>query len=144
VSQTGEEREGEGELEQYEQLHLEAFHRTWSKIQSTIDEVLKGINLKLFDQVPQWVKESLSLVRAIGRSHHTEFQQSYPLLTDVICKRIPTAFILTKNAEFVDDITTFRDLAWHLESNGCHLAKLSAAELSAKHGVGGCYRSLLR
>jgi origin recognition complex subunit 3 len=53
-------------------------------------------------------------------------------------------FILTKNAEFVDDITTFRDLAWHLESNECHLAKLSAAELTTKHGVGGCYRSLLR
>jgi origin recognition complex subunit 3 len=49
-----------------------------------------------------------------------------------------------ENAEFVDDITTFRDLAEHLQSNGCHLAKLSAAELSVKHGVGGCFRSLLR
>ncbi|PAN21909.1 hypothetical protein PAHAL_3G498900 [Panicum hallii] len=136
--------EDEGDLDLYEQLRLEAFQQTWSKIQSTIDEVLKGINLKLFDQVLQWVKESFSLVRAIARPHHTEVQQSYPLLTDVICKRIPTAFILTKNAEFVDDITTFRDLAGHLESNGCHLAKLSATELSAKHGVGGCFRSLLR
>ncbi|CAN6335070.1 unnamed protein product [Urochloa humidicola] len=141
---TGEEHEDEGDLEQYEQLRLEAFHRTWSKIQYTIDEVLRGINLKLFNQVLQWVKESFALVRATGRPHHAEVQQSYPLLTDVICKRIPTAFILTKNAEFVDDITTFRDLAGHLESNGCHLAKLSAAELSAKHGVGGCFRSLLR
>ena len=136
--------EDEGDLDLYEQLRLEAFHQTWSKIQSTINEVLKGINLKLFDQVLQWVKESFSLVRAIGRPHHAEVQLSYPLLTDVICKRIPTAFILTKNAEFVDDITTFRDLAGHLESNGCHLAKLSATELSAKHGVGGCFRSLLR
>ena len=49
-----------------------------------------------------------------------------------------------ENAEFVDDITTFRDLAGHLQSSGCHLAKLSAAELSVKHGVGGCFRSLLR
>ncbi|CAN6343884.1 unnamed protein product [Urochloa humidicola] len=141
---TGEEHEDEGDLEQYEQLRLESFHRTWSKIQSTIDEVLRGINLKLFDQVLQWVKETFALVRATGRPHHAEVQQSYPLLTDVICKRIPTAFILTKNAEFVDDIMTFQDLAGHLESNGCHLAKLSAAELSAKHGVGGCFRSLLR
>ena len=49
-----------------------------------------------------------------------------------------------ENAEFVDDITTFRDLAGHLQSSGCHLVKLSAAELSVKHGVGGCFRSLLR
>jgi origin recognition complex subunit 3 len=31
-----------------------------------------------------------------------------------------------------------------MKSNGCHVVKLSAAELSAKHGVGGCFRSLLR
>ena len=49
-----------------------------------------------------------------------------------------------ENAEFVDDITTFRDLPEHLMSSGCHLAKLSAAELSVKNGVGGCFKSLLR
>uniref|UniRef100_A0A0A9DS06 Orc3 n=1 Tax=Arundo donax TaxID=35708 RepID=A0A0A9DS06_ARUDO len=136
--------EDEDDSELYEQLRLEAFHRTWSKIQSTIDEVLRGINLKLFDQVLQWVQESFSAVRAVAKPRHAEIQQPYPLLTDVISRRIPTAFVLTKNAEFVDDITTFRDLAEHLESNGCHLAKLSAAELSAKHGVCGCFRSLLR
>ncbi|KAF8723282.1 hypothetical protein HU200_021800 [Digitaria exilis] len=130
--------------ELYEKLRLEAFHRTWSKIQSTIDEVLRGINLKLFDQVLQWAQESFSAVRAVAKPCHAEVQQPYPLLTDVICRRIPTAFVLTKNAEFVDDITTFRDLAEHLQSNGCHLAKLSATELSVKHGVGGCFRSLLR
>ncbi|CAM0148841.1 unnamed protein product [Urochloa decumbens] len=134
----------EEDSEMYEQLRLEAFHRTWSKIQSTIDEVLRGINLKLFDQVLQWAQESFSAVRAVAKPCHAELQQPYPLLTDVICRRIPTAFVLTKNAEFVDDITTFRDLVEHLHSNGCHLAKLSAAELSVKHGVGGCLRSLLR
>ncbi|CAL4933302.1 unnamed protein product [Urochloa decumbens] len=134
----------EEESELHEQLRLEAFHRTWSKIQSTIDEVLRGINLKLFDQVLQWAQESFSAVRSIAKPCHAEVQQPYPLLTDVICRRIPTAFVLTKNAEFVDDITTFRDLAEHLHSNGCHLVKLSAAELSVKHGVGGCLRSLLR
>ncbi|CAD6266880.1 unnamed protein product [Miscanthus lutarioriparius] len=140
----GEECEDEGDLELYEQLRVEAFHRTWSKIQSTIDEVLRAINLKLFDQVLQWAKESFASVRAITKPHQTEVQQPYPLLTDVICRRIPTAFVLTKNAEFVDDITTFHDLAEHMKSNGCHVVKLSAAELSAKHGVGGCFRSLLR
>ncbi|CAD6269325.1 unnamed protein product [Miscanthus lutarioriparius] len=140
----GKECEDEGDLELYEQLRIEAFHRTWSKIQSTIDEVLRAINLKLFDQVLQWAKESFASVRAIAEPHRTEVQQPYPLLTDVICRRIPTAFVLTKNAEFVDDITTFHDLAGHMKFNGCHVVKLSAAELSAKHGVGGCFRSLLR
>ncbi|GJN20545.1 hypothetical protein PR202_gb07937 [Eleusine coracana subsp. coracana] len=130
--------------ELYQRLRLEAFHRTWSKIQSTIDEVLRGINLKLFDQVLHWIQESFSAIRAIAKPHHSEIQQPYPLITDVICRRIPAAFVLTKNAEFVDDITTFRDLAEHLESNGCHLAKLSATELSPKNGVGGCFRNLLR
>ncbi|RLN19901.1 origin of replication complex subunit 3 [Panicum miliaceum] len=134
----------EEDSELYEQLHLEAFHRIWSRIQSTIDEVLRGINLKLFDQVLQWAQESFSAIRAVAKPCHDEVRQPYPLLTDVICRRIPTAFVLTKNAEFVDDITTFRDLAGHLQSSGCHLAKLSAAELSVKHGVGGCFRSLLR
>nr|CQR79608.1 ORC3b protein [Paspalum simplex]CQR79609.1 ORC3b protein [Paspalum simplex] len=140
----GEECVDDGDQELYEQLRVEAFHRTWSKIQATIDKVLRDMNLKLFDQVLQWVKESFSSVRAITRPHHAEVQQPYPLLTNAICRRIPTAFVLTKNAEFVDDITTFRDLAGHLESSGCHIAKLSAAELSQKHGVGGCFRSLLR
>ncbi|KAK3157473.1 hypothetical protein QOZ80_2AG0122920 [Eleusine coracana subsp. coracana] len=130
--------------ELYDRLRLEAFHRTWSKIQSTIDEVLRGINLKLFDQVLHWVQKSVSAIRAIAKPHHTEIQQPYPILTDVICRRMPAAFVLTKNAEFVDDITTFRDLAEHLESNGCHLAKLSATELSPKNGVCGCFRNLLR
>uniref|UniRef100_A0A0D9XJG2 Uncharacterized protein n=1 Tax=Leersia perrieri TaxID=77586 RepID=A0A0D9XJG2_9ORYZ len=135
---------GEGDEELYERLRVEAFHRVWSKIQSTIDEVLRGISLKLFDQVLQWVQESFTSVRSIARPSVAEVRQPYPLLTDVICRKIPTAFVLTKNAEFVDDITTFRDLAEHLESNGCHLAKLSATELSAKNGAGGCFRSLLR
>uniref|UniRef100_A0ACD5X164 Uncharacterized protein n=1 Tax=Avena sativa TaxID=4498 RepID=A0ACD5X164_AVESA len=139
-----EDDDDEGDMGLYEQLRQEAFHRTWSKIQSTINEVLRGINLKLFDQVLRWVQESFSTVRSVMRPCPAEIQQPYPLLTDVICRKIPTAFVLTKNAEFVDDVTTFRDLTDHLESNGCHLAKLSATELSAKHGVAGCLRSLLR
>lgn len=92
----------------------------------------------------QWVHESFSAIRSVATPCPAEIQQPYPLLTDVICRKIPTAFVLTKNAEFVDDVTTFRDLTDHLESNGCHLAKLSATEFAAKHGVGGCLRSLLR
>ena len=58
-------------------------------------EVLRGINLKLFDQVLQWAQESFSAIRAVAKPCHAEVQQPYPLLTDVICRRIPTAFVLT-------------------------------------------------
>jgi hypothetical protein len=73
-------------------LRMEAFHLTWA----TIDEFLMGINLKQFDQVLHWTQESFS---AIVKPRHTEIQQPYPLLTDVICTRIPTTFVLTKKAE---------------------------------------------
>jgi hypothetical protein len=75
---------------------MKAFHLTWFKVHATIDEVLRDINLKLFDQVLHWTQESFS---AIVKPRHTEIQQSHPLLTDVICTRIPTAFVLTKKAE---------------------------------------------
>jgi hypothetical protein len=58
-------------------------------------EVLRGINLKLFDQVLRWVQESFSTVRSVMTPCPAEIQQPYPLLTDVICRKIPTAFVLT-------------------------------------------------
>jgi origin recognition complex subunit 3 len=70
-------------------------------------EVLRGINLKLFDQVLQWVEESFSAVRSIPKPCHTEVQQPYPLLTDVICRRIPTAFVLT-NEYYVSNVKVCR------------------------------------
>ena len=44
----------------------------------------------------------------------------------------------------VDDLVTFEDLGLHLKSQGCHVAKLSSMDFSAKNGVGGCLRGLLR
>jgi origin recognition complex subunit 3 len=87
--------EDDDDDELYERLRLDAFHRVWSKIQSTINEVLRGISLKLFDQVLRWVQESFSAVRSIARPSAAEVRQPYPLLTDVICRKIPTAFVLT-------------------------------------------------
>lgn len=44
----------------------------------------------------------------------------------------------------VDDLLTFEELDLHLKSQGCHVAKLSSMDFSAKNGVGGCLRGLLR
>jgi len=44
----------------------------------------------------------------------------------------------------VDDLLTFEELESHLKSQGCHVAMLSSMDFSAKSGVGGCLRGLLR
>ncbi|XP_010918184.1 origin of replication complex subunit 3 [Elaeis guineensis] len=128
----------------YEQLRLEAFNRTWSKIDSTIKDVLRQINLNLFDEVQSWVLESFSKIKSIRPHKISEIQRPYPLVTDIICRKIPTALILTKNVEFVDDLLTFQELGGHLKSSGCHVAYLTSLDFSVKHGISGCLRSLLR
>ncbi|XP_038979713.1 origin of replication complex subunit 3 isoform X1 [Phoenix dactylifera] len=128
----------------YEQLRLQAFNRTWSKIDSTIKDVLRQINLNLFDEVQRWVLESFSNIKSIRPHKVSEIQRPYPLVTDTICRKIPTALIFTKNAEFVDDLLTFQELGGHLKSSGCHVAYLSSLDFSVKHGISGCLRSLLR
>lgn len=46
--------------------------------------------------------------------------------------------------EFVDDLLTFEELGKHLKAQGCHVANLSSLDFTAKNGIGGCLRSLLR
>lgn len=53
-------------------------------------------------------------------------------------------FLLAENMEFVDDLLTFEELGLCLKSHGCHVANLSSTDFSAKNGIGGCLRSLLR
>ncbi|XP_078182512.1 origin recognition complex subunit 3 isoform X2 [Carex rostrata] len=128
----------------YEQWRLKAFNETWSKIESSIEGVLRDINLKLFNEVLQWVEESFSEIKSNVKLSSSEIQQPYPLVNDTLCRKLPTAFVLTKNAEFVDDIKTFCDLGMHLKSNRCHVANMSTLDFSIKYGVGGSIRSLLR
>ncbi|XP_072963402.1 origin of replication complex subunit 3 [Typha angustifolia] len=128
----------------HERLLLQAFDRTWSRIETTIEEVLRQINLNLFNEVLQWVKESFSTIKCSGKASVAEIQRPYPLVADIISRKIPTAFILTKNAEFVDDLLTFQELGRHLKSSGCHVANLSALDFSVKHGMAVCLRSLMR
>ncbi|KAF3335907.1 origin recognition complex subunit 3 [Carex littledalei] len=128
----------------YEQWRLKAFNETWSKIESSIEGVLRDINLKLFNEVLQWVEESFSEIKSNVKLSSSEIQQPYPLVNDTLCRKIPTAFVLTKNAEFVDDIKTFCDLGMHLKSNRCHVANMSTLDFSIKYRVGGSIRSLLR
>ncbi|KAG0496263.1 hypothetical protein HPP92_000954 [Vanilla planifolia] len=125
----------------YEILRLKAFDLTWSKIDSAVKEVLRKININLFVDIHHWVCQSLSTVRS---SCPSEVTKPYPIASNVICKRIPTALLFTRNVELIDDLLTFQYLKDYLQSNGCHVAYLSALHVSSKHGVGGCLRSLCR
>lgn len=125
----------------YERLRLEAFDLTWSKMDSKVKEILMEINMALFEEILQWVFESFSTIKSMSPY---EIMMPYPVATDTTCKRIPTAMVLTKNIEFVDDLLTFQDLKGYMQSNGCHATYLSALDLSIKHGIGICLKGLCR
>ncbi|KAI0496419.1 hypothetical protein KFK09_022735 [Dendrobium nobile] len=103
----------------YKQLRLKAFENTWSKINSTVKEVLREINLTLFEEIHKWVFESFSTIRSTGPVH---IMKPYPITLGATCKRIPAAMIFTRNIEFVDDMLMFQDLKGYMQSNGCHAA----------------------
>ncbi|XP_059667444.1 origin of replication complex subunit 3 [Cornus florida] len=127
-----------------EQLRTETFNYVWSKIESTIKDVLRNINVDVFNDIHQWVDESFTAIRSRGMSHHSKATPSYPIVTDATCRQIATGLVFTKTMEFVDDLLTFEDLGLHLKSHGCHVANLSSLDFSAKNGIGGCLRGLLR
>ncbi|KAG1355438.1 putative Origin of replication complex subunit 3 [Cocos nucifera] len=104
-------------------------------VDNNLQDILRQINLNLFDEVQRWVLESFSNIKSIRPHKTSEIQKPYPLVMDTICRKIPTALILTKNAEFVDDLLTFQELGGHLKSSGCHVAYLSSLDFSVKHGM---------
>uniref|UniRef100_A0A7N0UAB5 Origin of replication complex subunit 3 n=1 Tax=Kalanchoe fedtschenkoi TaxID=63787 RepID=A0A7N0UAB5_KALFE len=136
---------GDGENERcMERLRMEAFDSVWSKIESTIQDVLKKFNVNLFDDIFQWVCESFEAINVCQTSRHVKANRSYPIITDAASKKISIGLVLTKNLDFVDDLLTFRDLGVHLKSHGCHVANLSSLDFSAKAGIGGCLKIMLR
>ncbi|KAG2300354.1 hypothetical protein Bca52824_036826 [Brassica carinata] len=126
-------------------LRLRVFETVWSKIDKTIQDVLRDSNSKVFSGIRDWICESFESIRSSGALSLSEAVRSYPVLSQPSSKQLFTALVLTsKNLEMVDDLLTFEDLGLHLKSQGCHVAKLSSMDFSAKNGVGGCLRGLLR
>ncbi|KAD6796673.1 hypothetical protein E3N88_07569 [Mikania micrantha] len=123
---------------------MKNFHSAWMKIESTIKDVLHNINADVFDEINSWVQKSFGVVCSTGKPDANKVTSSYPIVTDVTSKQIFTALVVTGSIEFVDDLQTFADLGVHLHSHGCHVANLSSVDFSAKSGIGGCLRSLLR
>ncbi|KAJ8628911.1 hypothetical protein MRB53_022234 [Persea americana] len=143
-SKSVESRDEEGDDHRYEQLRIEAFDLIWSKIEAAIKDVLRRINTDLFSDVHRWVAESFNAIKSSTTFNISDVKRPYPMETDKISKQLFTAFILTRNVEFVDDLLTFGELSAHLKSHDFHVANLSSADFNVKNGVGGCLRSLLR
>jgi origin recognition complex subunit 3 len=125
-------------------LRFKVFETVWSKIEKTIEDVLRNSNSKVFSGIHDWIRESFESIISSGALKLSEAVRSYPVLTQASSKQLLTAMVLTRNLEMVDDLLTFEELELHLKSQGCHVAKLSSMDFSAKSGVGGCLRGLLR
>nr|POE84913.1 origin of replication complex subunit 3 [Quercus suber] len=128
----------------FERLRMEAFELVWSKIDSTIKDVLRGINTNVFDEIHRWVCESFNTIKSFGTPDIAEATRAFPIVTDASSKLLFAGLVLTKNMEFVDDLLTFEEVGLCLKSHGCHVANLSSLDFSAKSGIGGCLRGLLR
>ncbi|KAH7571529.1 hypothetical protein JRO89_XS04G0072400 [Xanthoceras sorbifolium] len=128
----------------YVNLRVEAFEIVWSKIESTIKNVLRDVNTNVFNEIHQWVRQSFNTIMSFRTVAFHEATSAYPIITDVSSKQLFTGLVLTKNMEFVDDLLTFEELGLHLKSQGCHVANLSSLDFTGKSGINGCLRSLLR
>ncbi|KAK6140217.1 hypothetical protein DH2020_026015 [Rehmannia glutinosa] len=131
-------------------LRLETFKSLWSNTESIIKDVLKNLNANVFDEIDKWVHVSFDAIRACRSSDFSTSTRPYPIMNNAsiaavgASRQIFTALLFTKNMEFVDDILTFADLGVHLRSHGCCVANLTSLDFSAKNGVGGCLKTLLR
>ncbi|XP_047977696.1 origin of replication complex subunit 3 [Salvia hispanica] len=124
---------------------FETFKLLWSNTESIIKDVLKNLNTTVFDGIDKWVHASFDAIRTSRTPDFTTASSMYPIPNNVpIGAQIFTALLFTKNVESVDDISTFADLGAHLRSSGCLVANLTSIDFSAKNGVGGCLKTLLR
>ncbi|QCD88891.1 origin of replication complex subunit 3 [Vigna unguiculata] len=134
----------ECDLHLFQQLQIEAFDTVWAKIESTIKDVLRDLNASVFNNIQQWVLECFNTTKLLGQHTIAEATRSFPVLNNTTPGQLFTAFVVTRNIEFVDDILTFEELGHFLKSHGCHVAKLSSLEFSLKNGIAGCLKALLR
>ncbi|KAJ8527584.1 hypothetical protein K7X08_015035 [Anisodus acutangulus] len=129
-----------------ENLKMEAFRCVWSKIDSSIKDVLRSINADVFDEIGRWVRESFNAICSCrGPVDTSKSSLPYPFVHNGgIVRNLFTGLVFTKNIETVDDILTFAELGLNLKSRGCYVANISSLDFSTKNGIGGCLRAFLR
>ncbi|KAI4346976.1 hypothetical protein L6164_007833 [Bauhinia variegata] len=128
----------------FQQLQVETFDLVWSKIESTIKDVLRDTDASVFNQIQKWVMECFNATRSVGEPSFDEATRSFPILSDNTPSQLFAGLVITRNIEFVDDILTFKELSLFLKSHGCHVAMLSSLDFSVKNGISGCLKALLQ
>ncbi|CAK9166006.1 unnamed protein product [Ilex paraguariensis] len=76
--------------QQSEKLRMETFDFVWSKIESTIKDVLRDINVAVFSEIDHWVHESFDVVRSCGIPDLSKPTRSYPIVTGTTSKQLFT------------------------------------------------------
>lgn len=129
-------------------MRLQTFHFFWSKLEVVIKDVLRQINADVFDKIGCWIRDSFDAISSCKVFDLSQATNLYPLVLPAshlaLSKQLFTGLVCTKNMEFVDDIPTFKELAQHLKSYGCHVANLSSLDFSEKNGISNCLRNLLQ
>ncbi|KAL2329275.1 hypothetical protein Fmac_022702 [Flemingia macrophylla] len=128
----------------FQQPQIEAFDIVWTKIESTIKDVLRDLNASIFHDIQQWVLECFNATKLLGEPTISEATRSFPVLNNTTPGKLFTSLVSTRNIEYVDDILTFEELGNFLKSHGFHVAMLSSLEFSLKNGIADCLKALLR
>lgn len=60
----------------------------------------KKINIGVFNEISQWVRESFNAITSLEKLSFTEATSSAPILRDATDKRLFTALVLTSKSSF--------------------------------------------
>ncbi|KAK0593294.1 hypothetical protein LWI29_034421 [Acer saccharum] len=79
----------------YVNLRVEAFEIVWSKIESTIKNVLRDVNTNVFNEIHRWVCQSFNTIMSSRTIAFHEATQAFPIITDASSKQLFTGLVLT-------------------------------------------------
>lgn len=64
-------------------------------------DVLRKINLDVFNEINTWVHESFTAIISRGKPEFTELTSSYPIVTDVTSKQLFSGLVFTSKFHLV-------------------------------------------
>lgn len=62
-----------------------------------MQDVLRNINLSIFNDVNTWVHESFKAIRSCGETGFVEATRSYPVVADALSKQLFAGLVYTSN-----------------------------------------------
>ncbi|KAK1368963.1 Origin of replication complex subunit 3 [Heracleum sosnowskyi] len=89
------EKSDAGEVDGLDKLRNDAFDCVWSKTESVIKDVLRNINLDVFNEIDIWVHESFDAITSRGKPEFAKVTSSFPIVTDATSKQLLCGLVLT-------------------------------------------------